>query len=176
MAGTNFKNGLKVAGSWLCDASKYIYQVGVKVTSTAAELNKLDGVNSTTAELNLLYLQTVAGTTLNKMAAKNTVTAVAGGEGDKACVTNGVSAIAGATGLADLTLAAPSLGDEATIRIDTLSSGSVVVTCATGVTVDGTNDIMTFDAAGEAIVLAYKSATEWQIVLNIGAVALSQSV
>ena len=114
---------------------------------------------------------------INKIASWNTVTALNGTAGKKACVTNGVSSITGgADGIADMTLAAPSAGDQATIRIDSLTDGkTVVVTCAAGVTVDGTNDIMTFDAAGESIVLAYKSATQWQIVLNVGGVALSKS-
>jgi hypothetical protein len=112
---------------------------------------------------------------INKIADWNTVTVLDGGEGKKACVTNGVSAIEGGTGIADMTLAAPSPGDRATIRIDSITSGDVVVTCEAGVTVDGENDIMTFDAAGETIVLAYKSATQWQIVMNIGGVALSAS-
>lgn len=114
---------------------------------------------------------------INKIADWNTVTVLDGTAGKKACVTNGVSSITGgANGIADMTLAAPSPGDRATIRIDSLTDGkTVVVTCATGVTVDGTNDIMTFDAAGDTIVLAYKTATQWQIVLNIGGVALSKT-
>jgi hypothetical protein len=110
---------------------------------------------------------------LNKVYSRYTVTALDGSTGKKACSTNGVSAIAGGTGIADMTLAAPSDGDVATIRIDTITSGTVVVTCAEGVTFDGTNNTATFNGAGDTLVLAYKSATEWQIVLNIGAVALS---
>lgn len=131
----------------VADKDGYLYQLGTKVTLSA--------------------------TAINKVAGWFTATALDGTTGKKACATNGVSAIAGGTGIADMTLAAPSQGDLAIIRIDSLTSGSVVVTCAEGVTVDGTNDIMTFDAAGEAIVLAYKDADEWQIVLNIGGVALS---
>ena len=112
---------------------------------------------------------------INKIADWNTVTALDGSAGKKACVTNGVSSITGGTGIAGMTLAAPSLGDRAIIRLDSLTSGTVVVTCATGVTFDGTNDIATFDAAGETFVLAYKSATQWQIVLNIGGVVLSKT-
>lgn len=131
------------------DKDGALYQSGTKLTATAAQINKLYS--------------------------RFTVTALDGSTGKKACATNGVSAITGGTGIADMTLAAPSDGDVATIRIDSLSSGSVVVTCAEGVTLDGTNDVATFDAAGETLVLAYKSATQWQIVLNIGAVALSTS-
>jgi hypothetical protein len=116
---------------------------------------------------------TATPTQLNKLVAAFTVTALDGSAGKKACVTNGVSAITGGTGIADMTLAAPSVGDLAIIRINSLSSGSVVVTTAAGVTFDGTNNTATFDAANESLVLAYKSATQWQIVLNVGGTALS---
>lgn len=143
--GTYFKNGLEVPASKL-----YIDETAM--TSTATQLNAM-----------------------GKLIAQNTVTALDGTTGKKACVTNGVSAITGGTGIADMTLAAPTYGDKATIRINTLSSGSVVVTCASGVTLDGTNKIATFDAANETLVLAYKAANTWQVVMNIGAVSLAAS-
>lgn len=129
------------------DKDGALYQGGTKLTPTAAQINKLFS--------------------------RYTVTALDGSIGKKACSTNGVSAITGGTGIADMTLAAPSEGDVATIRINSITSGTVVLTCAAGVTFDGTNNTATFDAAGDSLVLAYKSATQWQIVLNIGAVALS---
>lgn len=129
------------------------------------------------AKLKQLFLNSVevtaTATELNKINSHYAVTALDGSTGKKACLTDGVSAIAGGTGIADMTLAAPSVGDLATIRIDSISSGSVVVTCAEGVTLNGTNDVATFDAAGETLVLAYKAANTWQVVMNIGAVALS---
>ena len=87
--------------------------------------------------------------------------------------TSGIALITGGTGIADLTLAAPTVGARCEIRIDSLSSGDVVVTTASGVTFDGTNNTATFDAVAEALVLVYKSATQWQIVENVGSVALS---
>ncbi len=148
--GTYFKNGLEVPASKL-----YINKVAL--TSTAAQLNVAAADSASIA----------------KLIAQNTVTALDGSTGKTACIANGVTAITGGSGVAGMTLAAPTVGDKATIRIDTLASGSVVVTCATGVTLDGTNKIATFDAAGETLVLAYKAANTWQVVLNIGAVALS---
>jgi hypothetical protein len=112
---------------------------------------------------------------INKLFTRNEVTVLDGSVGQTACVTNGVSAIEGGTGIADMTLAAPSKGDVATIRIDSITSGDVVVTCAEGVTFDGTNDKATFDAAGETLVLAYKNDTTWQVVMNIGGVTLDES-
>lgn len=118
---------------------------------------------------------TASATQLNKLVSAFNVTALDGSTGKKACVTNGVSAITGGTdGISDMSLAAPSPGDLAIIRIDSLTpSKTVIVTTAAGVTFDGTNNTATFDAANESLVLAYKSATEWQVVLNIGGVTLS---
>ena len=46
------------------------------------------------------------------------------------------------------------------------------VTIATG-TFDGTNDIATFNAAGESLVVAFDSAGTGRIVINTGSVAMS---
>lgn len=132
------------------DEDGNLYQLGTKLTPTAAELN---GV---TADY-----------------ANRAVTTIDGSTGKKACAVNGLTLVTGGTGIADLTLAAPTIGARAVIRINTLASGSVVVTCATGVTLNGTNKIATFDAANEALVLVYKAANTWEIELNIGAVAIS---
>ena len=43
-------------------------------------------------------------------------------------------------------------------------------------TYDGTNEIATFDAAGETLVLMGLSNTRFAIILNLGAVALSHAV
>jgi hypothetical protein len=44
-----------------------------------------------------------------------------------------------------------------------------------GATYDGTNDIATFDAIGESLILFAISATRLLIIENIGSVALSFS-
>lgn len=77
----------------------------------------------------------------------------------------GKAAIAGGTGLA-MTLAAPVQYGLCDINILSLSSGNVVVTCAAGVTFDGTNNTATFNAAGDRLTIGYKSATQWEIFLN----------
>lgn len=92
---------------------------------------------------------------------------------DGAIATSGIALITGGTGISGLTLGAPSVGARCEIRIDTLSSGSVVVTTESGITFDGTNNTATFDAVAEALTLVYKSATEWEVVENEGSVALS---
>ena len=90
-----------------------------------------------------------------------------------ALLNSGVNLIAGGTGIADLTLAAPAPGSRVIIRIASISSGTVVVTTASGVTFDGTNNTATFNAAEDTLELIYKSATEYAIALNQGSVALS---
>lgn len=149
------------------NVKNYIEQ-GAERTVIGGEIDitgtlKLDGVEVT-----------ATAAQLNKLAAAFTVTALNGTDGKKACVTNGVSAITGGEGITDMSLAAPSPGDLAIIRIDSLTPGkTVVVTTDTGVTFDGTNNTATFDAANQSLVLAYKSANQWQVVLNIGGVDLS---
>lgn len=104
-----------------------------------------------------------------------TVAALDGSTGKKACLTNGLSVITGGTGIADMTLAAPSPGDVAIIRIGSLSTGNVVVTGGSNVKLSGTNIKATFDAADEALVLVYKAANTWEVALNVGGVVLAAS-
>lgn len=91
---------------------------------------------------------------------------------DKACLTNGLTLVAGGTGIADLTIGAPHPGHRAVIRIAS-TTGNVVVTAADGITLDGTNNTATFDAANEALALIYNGETAWAIELNVGGVGLS---
>lgn len=74
------------------------------------------------------------------------------------------------------TLAAPAAGDDLWI-VNNSAAGTTAhtVTLAAGVTFDGTNDIATLDAPGEALHLVALSATRWFIAENIGSVALSSS-
>jgi hypothetical protein len=83
--------------------------------------------------------------------------------------------ITGGTGIADMTLASPAPGEVAIIRVDSLTSGSVVVTGGTNVKLSGLNVKATFDAANEALVLVYKATNTWEVALNIGGVVLAAS-
>lgn len=87
-----------------------------------------------------------------------------------ALLVNGFNVVVGGTGLSGLTLAAPQPGVKCVINVASISSGAVVVTTASGITFDGTNNTATFNAANDQLVLVYKSATEWQIVSNISVV------
>jgi hypothetical protein len=91
-----------------------------------------------------------------------------------AVLTNGLTVVTGGTGIAGLTIAAPSPGERAVIRIGSISSGSVVLTAASGITLDGTNNVATFNAAEDVLVLVYNSATAWAVEENVS-VSLSTS-
>lgn len=110
------------------------------------------------------------GAKLAQVLASNDITRYSA---DGVIAVSGIALIDGDTGIAGLTLAAPQPGCQCRIRLDTLASGTVVVTAAAGVTFDGANNTATFDAAGEELVLGYKSATEWEVAENVGSVALS---
>lgn len=70
-----------------------------------------------------------------------------------------------------MTIAAPAAGRQLTIScVD--ATNTVTVTLTAG-TYDGTNNVATFDAAAETLVLYGISATRFVIVENIGGVALS---
>jgi hypothetical protein len=87
-------------------------------------------------------------------------------DADGAIAVAGKAAIDGGTGLALMTLAAPVQYGVCDINLRSLTSGTVVVTCAAGVTFDGTNNTATFNAVNDRLVIGYKSATEWEIHLN----------
>lgn len=89
-------------------------------------------------------------------------------------IKSGVVTLAHNTTPIAATLAAPVAGDELII-INTSASGTAAhtVTVAAGVTLDGTNDVATLDAPGDALHIVAVSATRWYILENIGSVGLS---
>lgn len=91
-------------------------------------------------------------------------------------INSGVVLLNHATVVIAATLDAPVAGDELYI-IDSSASGTAAhtVTLGSGVTFDGTNDVATLNAPGEALHLIAISATRWFILENIGSVALSAS-
>ena len=79
-----------------------------------------------------------------------------------------------ASGKIEMTIAAPVAGHFMVItQVDTGTDGHTVTLTAGDY--DGTNDIATFNAAEETLVLFGLSATRYVIVENIGSVALSAS-
>ena len=135
---------------------------------------KFKGVKLTAAQINAIQDEIIANRALvNTRIANEGVSTINGGTGQKACRVNGLTVVTGGTGIADLTLAAPTEAARATIRIGTLTSGDVVVTCAAGVTLNGTNNVATFNAVNESLTLIYKGANTWEVETNVGGVALS---
>lgn len=76
------------------------------------------------------------------------------------------------TPLIAATIAAPSAGRLLVITQTDAGTAGHTVTLTAG-TYDGTNNVATFNAAGETLVLFGVSATRFVIVENIGSVALS---
>jgi hypothetical protein len=89
-------------------------------------------------------------------------------------INSGLVLLNHATVIIEATLDAPAVGDELYI-VDNGASGTAAhtVTLPGGVTWDGTNDVATLDAPGEALHVIAISATRWLILENIGSVALS---
>jgi len=87
--------------------------------------------------------------------------------------TAGISLVTTGSGDLALTLGAPKAGTQVRIKLVSDGGGDAVVTTKTGVTFDGTNNQATFDDVLDELVLGYKSATEWIIIENVGAVALA---
>lgn len=113
-----------------------------------------------------------ANTAIGVLQSNNAIRTLNGGTGQKAIPVNGITLITGGTGIADMTLAAPAANSHVIIRLASLTSGSVVVTTAAGVTFDGTNNTLTMNAAEDWIELVYVSATQWGVVRS-NSIALS---
>lgn len=58
-------------------------------------------------------------------------------------------------------------------QIATTAASHTVNTGSTGITFEGTNDVATFDGAGDCLVLLGLSATRWAVLANSGSVAFS---
>ena len=89
-------------------------------------------------------------------------------------INSGVVLLNHASTIIAATLDAPTAGDELYI-INSSASGTAAhtVTLPSGVTWDGTNDVATLNAPGEALHVVAISATRWFILENIGSVAFS---
>ena len=89
-------------------------------------------------------------------------------------ITSGLVLLNHATIVIAATLPAPTAGDELFI-VNSSASGTAAhtVTVPGAVTLDGTNDVATLNAPGEALHLVALSATRWLILENIGSVAMS---
>lgn len=133
---------------------------GTAVTSTAAELNILDGVTATAAEINDVADVSARVTALTATAA------VAAGR--KYVELNHATVVVAAT----IANAANHRG--LFVVKNTSASGTAAHTLTlTSGTFDGTNNVATLNAPGECLCVYFDSAGDGVIVENIGSVALS---
>ena len=116
----------------------------------------------TSAHINAVFAG--AGASASNVALNQVVTAYSTAV---AIAPAGKAAIIGGTGLA-MTLAAPSAYAVCDINLYSISSGSLVITAAAGVTFDGTNNTATATVAGSKLTIGYLSATRWLIFSQNG--------
>jgi len=124
----------------------YLYQNGVQVTKTAAQINQA--------------FSAIAGSTGTGTAIPNA----------------GIAAVSSTSGAKNYVLANPTAaGDKVTIICTAGSTANTVVitTGSTTCTFDGTNRTCTMNAAGDSLDLVAISTTRWFINVNNGSVALS---
>lgn len=89
-------------------------------------------------------------------------------------ITSGVVLLNHASTVIAATKAAPTAGDVLYI-INSSASGTAAhtVTLPSGVTWDGTNDVATLNAPGEALLAVAISSTRYLVLVNVGSVAFS---
>jgi hypothetical protein len=124
----------------------YLYQNGIKVTKTAAQLNQT--------------LAAIAGSTGTGTAIPN----------------SGITTVSSTSGAKNYVLANPTAAGDRAMIICTAGSTAntaVVTTGSTTCTFDGTNRTATFNAADDALDLVALSTTRWFINVNNGSVVLS---
>ena len=93
---------------------------------------------------------------------------------DGVLATSGIALVTtGASVDVAMTLGAPTKGTQVRVKLVVDGTKNLVITTGSGITFDGTHTIATLDTVLDELVMGYKSATEWIIVENIGAVALS---
>lgn len=138
---------IKFSTGTVVDADGYLYQLGTKITATAAEINSAADVSAQVQEL------TVTG-----------------------AVTAGVQSVElnHATVAVEATIADATNHQGLFIVKDTSASGTAAHTLTlTSGTFNGTNNVATLNAPNEALVVYFDSAGNGTIVENVGAVALS---
>lgn len=130
------------------------------VTYIQGAITALGSITATQVTGNLV------GQHRHSVAAHNTAGAIT--------LTSGIVRLTATTGTIALTKAAPTAGDELYI-VDNAASGTAAhtITLPAGVTWDGTNDVATFDAPGEALHVIALSATRFFVLENIGTVSFS---
>ena len=146
---------------------------GTKVTASGAELNILDGATLTTAELNILDGATASGAELNNACDVSARTQELTASG---AVTAGIQSVElNHASTAVVTTIASSVNHQGIFIVkDTSASGTAEhsLTLTAG-TFDGTNNVVTFNAPNDALVVYFDSAGNGSILVNVGSAALS---
>lgn len=142
-----------------------LYLNNALVTSTAAELNVLDGITATVGELNNAA-DVSARTEELTDAGANAVTA-----GVQSVELNNTTATIAAT-IATAVNHQGLFHVKATTEPDTGQDHTLTLTVGT---FDGTNDIATFADVNDTLIVYFDSAGNGTIVENVGSVALSSS-
>ena len=153
---------IKFSTGTVVDSDGDLYIRGTEITATAAELNLLDGVSASVAEINYAADPAFA---VQSLTASGAVT-----PGVKNLILNKNTAVIAAT----IASAAAHAGLFTITDASATGSAAHTVTIASG-TFDGTNDIATLNAPAESLIVAFDSSGTGTIVVNTGSVALSAS-
>jgi hypothetical protein len=155
-----FKTPSGYASGTVVDSDLDLYQRGVQITSTAAELNLNDGQTATATEVNY---NCDPDYVVQSLTASGAVTA-----GVRNLVLNSNTVAIAAT----IATAVAHAGEFTITDGSATGTAAHTVTIATG-TFDGTNDIATLNAPGERLIVGFDAAGAGTIILNTGSVALS---
>lgn len=139
------------------------------VTSTAAELNILDGVTSTAAELNILDGVTATASELNNAADVSARTQELTSTGS---VTAGVQSVELNSINSIVATAASADNHQGLFVIKATGHSDDHTFVFTSGTIDGTNSVALFEADNDALVLYIDSNGDGTIVENVGSVSL----
>lgn len=85
---------------------------------------------------------------------------------DDVIAASGIYLADATAGALTATIAAPEPGDHVLIRTTAVGANTLVVTAVDGVTLDGTNNTATFNAAADTLELVYKAAGTWAVLTN----------
>lgn len=158
--------------------------LGVTGATTLGDTCDITGAVTMASTCDITGASTVGGTlgvtgVLTASGGLSVAAAKAFGLAEKNYTASGAIATSGFVTLsadaADLamTLAAPTAGTFLIIWDKANSGAKNHVVTATGLTFDGTNDVATFNATAECLVLFATTTTRWIVVENIGSVAFS---
>lgn len=171
-------NRLDAMGS-AAAAGDYIPVVDVSAgdLKKVTKANLVEGASVSALTIGAATITTATITTANVSGTTTSDKFVMGSETGTttANLSSGGQSIIGSTsaGTKAYTLDAPSAGLEKFIYCNAGSTDNLSSVTADGATFDGTNDVATFNAAGDALHLVGASSVLWNVIVNTGSVSLS---